>query len=65
MNHDGFALITGASGGLGMALARELDGRHHNLILVAHPIEPHDAFASELRPRSDIPRGYSPGVKAP
>ena len=54
MNHNGFALITGASGGLGMALARELDGRHHNLILVAHRIEPHGAFASELRQSKPI-----------
>jgi short-subunit dehydrogenase len=47
MNQNGFALITGPSGGLGI-FARELAGRHHNLILVAHPIEPHGAFASEL-----------------
>jgi short-subunit dehydrogenase len=54
MNQNGFALITGASGGLGMVFARELAGRHHNLILVAHPIEPHGAFASELRQSKPI-----------
>ena len=49
MNHNGFALITGASRGLGMAFARELAERHHNLVLVARSLEPLDALASELR----------------
>jgi short-subunit dehydrogenase len=49
MNHNGFALITGASRGLGMAFARELAHRHHNLVLVARSPEPLHAFASELR----------------
>src|SRR5580704_10704916 len=49
MNHNGFALITGASRGLGMAFARELAERRHNLVLVARSPEPLHAFASELR----------------
>jgi uncharacterized protein len=49
MKNDGFALITGASRGLGMAFARALAERHHNLVLVARSAEPLHAFASELR----------------
>jgi short-subunit dehydrogenase len=49
MKQDGFALITGASRGLGMAFARALAERHHNLVLVARSSEPLRAFASELR----------------
>src|SRR6266851_9428401 len=49
MNQDGFALITGASRGLGMAFARALAERHHNLVLVARSAEPLHVFASELR----------------
>ena len=49
MKNDGFALITGASRGLGMAFARALAGHHYNLVLVARSPEPLHAFASELR----------------
>jgi uncharacterized protein len=49
MRHDGFALITGASRGLGMAFARALAERHCNLVLVARSSEPLNTFASELR----------------
>src|SRR5260370_15755887 len=49
MKNDGFALITGASRGLGMALARALAQRHCNLVLVARSVEPLHAFANELR----------------
>jgi len=49
MKDDGFALITGASRGLGMAFARALARRHRNLVLVARSAEPLDAFANELR----------------
>jgi short-subunit dehydrogenase len=49
MKQDGFALITGASRGLGMAFARALAERHHNLVLVARSAEPLHVFASELR----------------
>jgi short-subunit dehydrogenase len=49
MKPHNFALITGASRGLGMAFARELAQRRHNLVLVARSPEPLHAFASELR----------------
>src|SRR5229473_1105305 len=49
MKNDGFALITGASRGLGMAFARALAQRHCNLVLVARSPEPLHAFADELR----------------
>ena len=49
MRQDGFALITGASRGLGMAFARALAERRRNLVLVARSPEPLQTFASELR----------------
>jgi short-subunit dehydrogenase len=49
MAHDGFALITGASRGLGMAFARAFAERRYNLVLVARSSEPLHTFASELR----------------
>jgi short-subunit dehydrogenase len=49
MKNDGFALITGASRGLGMEFARALAERHYNLVLVARSAEPLHAFADELR----------------
>lgn len=50
MNHEGLDLIICASCGLGMAFARELADRHHNLVLIARSIEP----ASELRQSNRI-----------
>jgi short-subunit dehydrogenase len=49
MKYDGFALVTGASRGLGMAFARALAERQCNLVLVARSAEPLHAFANELR----------------
>jgi uncharacterized protein len=49
MKREGFALITGASRGLGMAFARALAERDHNLVLVARSAEPLHALANELR----------------
>jgi len=49
MRENDFALITGASRGLGMTFARELARRGQNLVLVARSAEPLYEFASELR----------------
>ncbi len=49
MKYDGFALIAGASRGLGMAFARALAERHCNLVLVARSAEPLHSLAHELR----------------
>jgi short-subunit dehydrogenase len=54
MKYDGFALITGASRGLGMAFARALARRRRNLVLVARSAEPLGAFANELRRSTSI-----------
>ena len=54
MKYDGFALITGASRGLGMAFARALAERHCNLVLVARSAEPLHALANELRRSTPI-----------
>ena len=54
MKNVGYALVTGASRGLGMEFARALADRQYNLVLVARSAEPLRAFAAELRQSAGV-----------
>lgn len=49
-----WAMITGASSGLGVELARNLAGRSYNLVLTARGASAMEQLATELRDRHDI-----------
>jgi short-subunit dehydrogenase len=59
------ALVTGASSGIGAALARELARRGHDLVLSARSLAPMEALAEELRQRGTAVTVITADLAAP
>ncbi|MBR6035323.1 MAG: SDR family NAD(P)-dependent oxidoreductase, partial [Paludibacteraceae bacterium] len=51
-----FALVTGASSGMGLEFARQLAQRGYNLLIVSNVPEIHEA-AEEIKPTPALPKG--------
>jgi short-subunit dehydrogenase len=49
MRNTAFALITGASSGIGLAISRELAGRGHSLLLASNEEEKLKLAAEEIQ----------------
>lgn len=61
MNEKMYALVTGASGGIGECFARALAARGHNLLLVARSLEKLQALAEQLAAHHGI---HAEGIAA-
>src|SRR5258708_40343690 len=59
------ALITGASSGVGIELARELARQGHDLVLAARSVEPMDRLAGERRSSGINVTGTAGGLSQP
>lgn len=55
MNPTSHALVTGASGGIGLEIAHELANRGHPLVLVARSAGKLEQIAAEIRIRCQVP----------
>ena len=56
--NNSFALITGASSGIGLEIAKNLAARGHNLILTARRTELLEALADEITNKHDVTVDY-------